>query len=134
MGRRQPGLVLLDEVDAVLHPSMISALIAGLKEQFVDNGTPVIMATHSVTTACLVDDDALFRVSRSGGRVDVLQITRPEAVAELSEGLATIDAGLKIAALESAAPITIMSEGKNTLHLEKWASCFFQERLTCSTR
>ena len=125
MGRRQPGLVLLDEVDAVLHPSMISALIAGLKEQFVDNGTPVIMATHSVTTVCLVDDAALFRVSRSGGRVDVLQITRSEAVAELSEGLATIDAGLKIAALESAAPITIMSEGKNTLHLEKWASLFF---------
>ena len=129
MGRRQPGLVLLDEVDAVLHPSMISALIAGLKEQFVDNGTPVIMATHSVTTACLVDDDALFRVSRSGGRVDVLQITRSEAVAELSEGLATIDAGLKIAASESAAPITIMSEGKNTLHLEKWASLFFSGKV-----
>ena len=71
MGRRQPGLVLLDEVDAVLHPSMISALIAGLKEQFVDNGTPVIMATHSVTTVSLVDDDAIFRVSRSGGHVDV---------------------------------------------------------------
>ena len=79
----------------MLHPSMISALIAGLKEQFVDNGTPVIMATHSVTTVCLVDDAALFRVSRSGGRVDVLQITRSEAVAELSEGLATIDAGIE---------------------------------------
>ena len=71
MGRRQPGLLLLDEVDAVLHPSMISALIAGLREQFVDNGTAVIMATHSVTTASLVDEDAIFRVSRSGGRVNV---------------------------------------------------------------
>ena len=125
MGRRQPGLLLLDEVDAVLHPSMISALIAGLREQFVDNGTAVIMATHSVTTASLVDEDAIFRVSRSGGRVNVFRVTKSEAVAELSEGLATIDAGLKIAASESTAPITIMSEGKNTLHLKKWAGLFF---------
>ena len=125
MGRRQPGLVLLDEVDAVLHPSMISALIAGLKEQFVDNGTPVIMATHSVTTVSLVDDDAIFRVSRSGGYVDVAKVAKPEAVADLSEGLATIEAGLRIAACESAAPITIMSEGKNVLHLKRWAALFF---------
>ena len=125
MGRRQPGLVLLDEVDAVLHPSMISALIAGLKEQFVDNGTPVIMATHSVTTVSLVDDDAIFRVSRSGGHVDVAKVAKPEAVADLSEGLATIEAGLRIAACESAAPITIMSEGKNVLHLKRWAALFF---------
>ena len=125
MGRCQPGLLLLDEVDAVLHPSMISALIAGLREQFVDNGTAVIMATHSVTTASLVDEVAIFRVSRSGGRVKVFRVTKSEAVAELSEGLATIDAGLKIAASESTAPITIMSEGKNTLHLDlaKIAQC-----------
>lgn len=71
-------MVLLDEVDAVLHPSMISALIVGLKEQFVDNGTPVIMATHSVTTVSLVDDDAIFRVSRSGGHVDVANL-RPQS-------------------------------------------------------
>ena len=32
MGRYQPGLILLDEVDALLHPSMISILIDFLKE------------------------------------------------------------------------------------------------------
>ena len=125
MGRRQPGLLLLDEVDAVLHPSMISALIAGLKELFVDNGTPVIMATHSVTTVSLLDEEAIFRVSRSGGRVDVRPATRSEAVEELSEGLATIDEGLRIATSESAAAITILSEGNNALHLRKWAELFF---------
>ena len=125
MGRRQPGLLLLDEVDAVLHPSMISALIAGLKELFVDNGTPVIMATHSVTTVSLLDQEAIFRVSRSGGRVDVRPATRSEAVEELSEGLATIDEGLRIATSESAAAITILSEGNNALHLRKWAELFF---------
>ena len=68
MGRRQPGLLLLDELDAVLHPSMISALIAGLKDQFVGNGTRVIMATHSVTTVSLLNEGEIFRVARSGNR------------------------------------------------------------------
>ena len=78
-----------------------------------------------LTTVSLVDDDAIFRVSRSGGYVDVAKVAKPEAVADLSEGLATIEAGLRIAACESAAPITIMSEGKNVLHLKRWAALFF---------
>ena len=125
MGCRQPGLLLLDELDALLHPSMISALIVALKDQFVSNGTCVIMATHSVTTVSLLDEGEIFCLSRSAGRVAVRPVTRAEAVAALSEGLATIDAGLKIASSESAAPITILSEGNNVLHLKKWAKLLF---------
>ena len=125
MGRRQPDLLLLDELDAVLHPSMISALIAGLKDQFVSNGTRVIMATHSVTTVSLLNEGEIFRVVRSGNRVDVRSVTRAEAVAELSEGLATIETGLRIATSDSAAPITILTEGNNVLHLKRWAALFF---------
>ena len=50
MGRRQPQLMLLDEVDALLHPSMISALVTALRNHFAERSTRVIMATHSVTT------------------------------------------------------------------------------------
>ena len=65
MGRRRPGLMLLDELDAVLHPSMVSALIAGLKDQFVNNGTRVIMATHSVTTVLAARGSVeVFRVAQ----------------------------------------------------------------------
>ncbi len=125
IGQCQPGLILLDELDAVLHPSMISALIAGLKNQFVNKGTRVIMATHSVTTVSLLDEGEIFRMSRSGSRVDVRKVTKADAVDDLSEGLATIDAGLKIVTSDSAAPITILTEGNNALHLKKWASLFF---------
>ena len=125
MGRRQPGLVLLDELDTILHPSMISVLVSGLQDQFVSNGTPVIMATHSVTTVSCLDEGVIFRVSRSGGQVRVRPVTRAEAVTELSEGLATIDSGLRIATSESAAPITLLSEGNNAKHLKKWADLFF---------
>ncbi len=129
MGRRRPRLVLLDELDAVLHPSMVSALIAGLKDQFVNNGTRVLMATHSVTTVSMLEEREIFRVARNGGKVDVGPALKSEAVAELSEGLATIDTGLRIATSEGVAPITILTEGYNALHLKKWASLFFPKQV-----
>ena len=125
IGQRKPGLILLDELDAVLHPSMISALLAGLKNQFVNKGTRVIMATHSVTTVSLLDEGEIFKMIRSGSRVDVRRVTKADAVDDLSEGLATIDAGLRIATSDSTTPITILTEGNNALHLEKWASLYF---------
>ena len=129
LGRRQPRLVLLDELDAVLHPAMISALITGLKELFVNNGMGVMMATHSVTTVSLLEEREIFRVARCGGKVNVQPVLKSEAVTELSEGLATIDTGLRIVASEGVAPITILTEGKNTLHLKKWVSLFFPEKV-----
>ena len=60
-------------------------------------------------------------------------VARAEAVAELSEGLATIETGLRIATSDSAAPITILTEGNNVLHLKRWAALFFSRRLRCST-
>ena len=116
IGRRLPKLVLLDEIDVVLHPSMISALIVGLKNQFVANGTQVIMATHSLTTVAMLEEGEIFRVSRNGSVVDVSPVTKSEAISDLSEGIATIDTGLRIAAYD-AKPITILTEGHNALHL-----------------
>ena len=124
MGRRQPKLMLLDELDALLHPSMALALIAGLKDQFVNNDTRVIMATHSVTTVSILEDGEIVRLGRNGGTVDVQPVSKSKAVAELSEGLATIDTGLSIAASDGAAPITILTEGHNALHLRKWVDLF----------
>ena len=129
IGRRQPRLVLLDEIDALLHPSMISALITGLKSLFVNNGTRVIMATHSVTTVSMLDEGEIFGVSRIGNAVNVQPVSRSETVSQLSEGLATIDTGLKIIAAETLAPITILTEGYNTLHLKKWANLFFPGKI-----
>ena len=129
IGRRQPKLILLDEIDAVLHPSMINALIATLKERFVDNGTRVIMATHSVTTVAMLEEGEIHRVVRKNGGIEVHPTTKSEAVSELSEGIASIDTGLRIAT-SSASPITILTEGKNTLHLKKWAELFFLKEVS----
>ena len=128
IGRELPKLVLLDELDTVLHPSMISALVLGLKTLFVEKGTPVIMATHSVTTVAMVEEDEIYRVVRSNNKIELKPATKSEAVSELSEGIATIDTGLKIVS-SGVAPITILTEGKNTLHLKRWASLFYPEKV-----
>ena len=129
IGRRPPKLILLDEIDAVLHPSMINALLAMLKERFVYNGTRVIMATHAVTTVAMLEEGEIFRVARKDNGIEIHAVAQADAVFELSEGLASIDTGLRIAAA-GVARITILTEGKNTLHLKKWAELFFPKEVS----
>lgn len=124
MGCRMPELVLLDEIDAMLHPSMVSVLVDSLKTLFVANETRVIVATQSVTTAAVLDDGEIYRLSRANKQIDIRPVTKSEAVSELSEGLATVDTGLRIA-LSDVARVTILTEGNNTRHLKKWASLYF---------
>ena len=128
MGCRLPDLVLLDEVDAMLHPSMAAALVDSVKTLFVENGTKVIMATQSVTTAAVLEEGEICRMSRRDGAVEVRPVMRTDAVSELSEGVATIDRGLKIA-LSDVAPVTILTEGNNVLHLKKWTSLYFSGKV-----
>ena len=129
MGQGRPKLLLFDELDAVLHPSMISSFIRGLKTQFVDRGTHIMLATHSVTTVSILEDDEIYRLARNGHAIDIQPVPKSDAVLDLSEGLATIDTGLRIAASNESAPVTILTEGHNALHLKKWAGLFFADHV-----
>ena len=124
LGRRPPKLLLLDELDAMLHPSMVAALVRTLKTLFVSQGTKVLMTSHSAMTAAALDEDDIFRVVRTGGSLKVSRTTKSEAINELSEGLATVDVGLKIAAYDGA-KVTILTEGHNAKHLKRWVMLNF---------
>ena len=126
LGRRRPKLLLLDELDAVLHPSMIVALVETLKTLFLPKGTKVLMTSHSPMTVAALDEADIFRVVRTGGSVDVSHATKSEAINELSEGLATVDVGLRIAAYDRA-KVTILTEGHNTKHLKRWVELNYPE-------
>ena len=128
LGRRRPRLLLLDELDAVLHPSMLKALVAALRSLFVDHGCGVLMSTHSPMTVAALPETDVFRVVRTGDRIRVVPTTTSEAVEELSEGIATVDAGLRIASSHEA-EITILTEGNNTLHLKRWVELNFPGRV-----
>ena len=124
LGRRPPKLLLLDELDAMLHPSMVAALVRTLKTLFVSQGTKVLMTSHSAMTVAALAEDAIFRVVRTGGSLKVPRTTKSEAINELSEGLATVDVGLKIAAYDGA-KVTVLTEGHNTKHLKRWVMLSF---------
>ena len=124
IGRRPPQLLLLDEIDAMLHPSMVKALIRTLKTLFVSNGIPVLMTSHSPMTAATLDEGEVFKVDRTGYQVEISPVTKADAISELSEGLATVDMGLRIAAYGESR-ITILTEGNNTKHLRRWAELYY---------
>ena len=69
-GRREflkvPKLVLLDEPDATLHPSMIQSLLRLVKEQFIDSlGLSVVIVTHSPTTVAIAPSSSLYIMSKT---------------------------------------------------------------------
>ena len=76
-----------------------------------------MLATHSVTTVSILDESEIYRLARDGHTIDIQPTLKSEAVLDLSEGLATIDTGLRIVASRHSAPVTILTEGHNALHL-----------------
>ena len=126
LGRRTPKLLLLDELDAMLHPSMVAALVRTLKTLFVSQGAKVLLTSHSPMTVAALDETDIFHVVRTGGDVKVFHTTRSQAIGELSEGLATVDVGLRIAAHDDA-KVTILTEGNNVKHLKRWIELNFQK-------
>ena len=126
LGRLRPKLLLLDELDAFLHPSMLAALVRTLTTLFVARGTKVMLTSHSPMTVAALDESAIFRVVRTGDHIHVSRATKSEAIDELSEGLATVDMGLKIAAYDGA-KVTILTEGNNNKHLKRWVELNFPE-------
>ena len=124
LGRRRPKLLLLDELDTVLHPSMVTALVRLLMDLFVSQGTKVLMTSHSPMTLAALDEADIYQVVRTEGCIKVSSTTKSRAINELSEGLATVDVGLRIAAYDGA-KVTILSEGHNTKHLKRWAELSF---------
>jgi ABC-type multidrug transport system ATPase subunit len=73
-------LLLLDELDSVLNPSLIQIFFAVLKEFFIDKGVMVIMTTHSPATIALSPNDTkYYEIFKSNQTVDrILEVPRNE--------------------------------------------------------
>jgi energy-coupling factor transporter ATP-binding protein EcfA2 len=85
-----PKVLLLDESDASLHPSMVRSLLRVVDEIFVQRyGVKVIMTTHSPTTVALASDDALYTMRRVGSP-RLKHVSRDDALSSLLVGLPTL--------------------------------------------
>ena len=81
-----PKLLLLDEVDASLHPQNVHRLLGAIESGFVDSmGVAVIMSTHSPTTVALAPEGAIFEITETD-RVP-RSVTKQQALNRLTVGL-----------------------------------------------
>lgn len=85
-----PQILLFDESDSTLHPSMVKALLDVIQKTFVDDyGAKVILTTHSPTTIALAPDESLY-VMRRSAEPRIVKATRDEALAHLLVGVPTL--------------------------------------------
>jgi len=113
-----PDILLLDEVDASLHPSMMKNMLNVIETIFLKQGVKVILVSHSPTTIALSPENSIFIMNKSGiNRIE--KKSKQEALSILTQGYATIDEGLKLFDEITKNNITIITEGKNTLLIKK---------------
>lgn len=87
--RKFPKLLLLDEVDAPLHPSMVKFLLRTIEDTIVrENNVAVILTTHKPTTVGLAADSAIYLMNPSGPALQ--KTTKSKALAVLTDGIPTM--------------------------------------------
>lgn len=84
-----PKLILLDEPDAFLHPTMIEKFIAVIKKSIVNESkVKVIMTTHSPTTVALSDEESVFVMSKDEPRIS--KMSKDAALKILTVGVPSL--------------------------------------------
>lgn len=118
-----PKIILFDEVDSNLHPTMIKILLKVIDETLLKNRTKVIMVTHSPTMVALAPEESIYIMNKVGkNRLEKKH--KNEALSILTEGLATLENGLSLLDELSQNELTIITEGRNTNYIKKALELF----------
>ena len=119
--------LLLDEIDASLHPSMSEQFLRVLKKVFVEEcGMKVILVTHDPSTVAHADDEDIFVLAREEGGHVLKKTPKTEALDILTDGIVTLDDILKIDEFANCDAV-ILSEGMNYEYLEKARELLFSD-------
>jgi predicted ATPase len=93
-GTVAPKLLLLDEIDAFLHPSMIRGLLEAIQSIVIEQcGIPVIFVTHAPTTVALAPEESLYLMKRQAPRLT--KVNRDAAIAALTAEVRTVSVRLE---------------------------------------
>lgn len=83
-----PTLILFDEIDATLHPSMNQSILDTIQKILVEKyNVKVIMTTHSPTTVVLCPEESVYVLSKDGGRKVVEKTSKDQALSILTQGI-----------------------------------------------
>jgi predicted ATPase len=108
-----PKLLLLDEIDAPLHPSMVLSLLKTIQEVLVEGkGVSVILTTHSPSTVALAPEETLYEMNPSGPVVE--KITRSRSLSILTAGVPTL---------------SVSFDGRRQVFVESKTDAFIYEKL-----
>lgn len=111
-----PKLILLDEVDATLHPSLSANFLEALRTHFTDKGVHIIMATHDPSTvANMFDTEKIFLKTKVG----IDETTKEDAIEKLSDGFFTLKKTIDIFEKITDYKVAIITEGNNVEHIKK---------------
>ncbi|MES2985306.1 MAG: AAA family ATPase [Pseudomonadota bacterium] len=100
-----PKLLLLDEPDAHLHPSMTVQFLNVISEVLVrKHGIRVIMTTHSPSTVALAPDNSIFRMER-GDNIIHSVTDRTSIISILTAGLITVSPATRFCFVEDEADV-----------------------------
>lgn len=121
--RKFPALLLLDEVDASLHPAMMKNMLSVIESIFLKQDVKVILVTHSPTTVALAPEESIFVMNKSG-RQRIEKKSKQDALSVLTQGFVTLDQGLRILGETSGTHVTLITEGHNSTILSKALELF----------
>lgn len=86
-----PELLLLDEVDAPLHPAMTNLLFKTIQETILGRqGISVIMTTHSPSTVAMAPENSLYELKKNRTTKNLVKISKDVAIARLTSGVPTL--------------------------------------------
>jgi ABC-type cobalamin/Fe3+-siderophores transport system ATPase subunit len=84
-----PKVLLMDEPDSHLHPSMTKQFLDVIQNVFVrDKAVKVIMTTHSPSTVALAPEESLFVMNRTEPRI--VKASKDKALSILTSGVPTL--------------------------------------------
>jgi predicted ATPase len=116
--RHFPDILLLDEIDASLHPSMMRNMLSVIQDVFLSHGVQCVLVTHSPTTVALAPDDSVFIMERAGND-RIRKASRSEALDILTEGFATLDEGLRLMDEVAKEKVSVLTEGRNAAYIRR---------------
>lgn len=87
-----PKVLLMDEPDAHLHPSMTKSFLQVIEQVFVtEKKVKVIIATHSPSTVALAPKEALYIMNKTLPRIE--KVSKDKALSILTSGVPTLSIG-----------------------------------------
>ena len=84
-----PEILLMDEPDSPLHPSMTKQFLQVLENVFVkDKNVKVIVTTHSPSTVALAPEASLYQMNKDEPRI--IKTTKDKAISILTSGVPSL--------------------------------------------